>query len=460
MNPLRKKIQDSFFHLDTLIKVYERINPDTFVSNYFEDLKNRINLHQQELIKEINKKSNELKEILNEKEQKCKLNLNKIKKSNLEKLKFDLPICEYLLRTPDLNREELNFLSYKMNEKIKLVLNETKDYEYNLLMNESILFNKCDQSCLFGELEMKQNNSLFSLFPFQNSNELIKSFNHHYDMINSIQYDIKSNRLISASNDKTIKIWNFKTGDCLKTLNEHQDSVTSILIISNNKLISGSSDKLIKIWDLITYKCLNTSRNEFGITFLCLISANKIACGCQDGSIQILNVDNFIKVKLFKAHVDRITCLLSVADESILISCSGNKDKKIKIWNTKTFEWIKSLEGHSDTIHTYLDLSPSGGCFLSSSIDGKVILWQIETGELLKLIQFKVAVNCVQWVNDDLFLVGLDSGEIHIYNLKTMKTVRTISAHSINVNRISLLSDCYLLSGSGDGEIKLLKFLG
>ena len=61
MNPLRKKIQDSFVHLDTLIKVYERINPDTFVSNYFEDLKNRINLHQQELIKEINKKSNELK---------------------------------------------------------------------------------------------------------------------------------------------------------------------------------------------------------------------------------------------------------------------------------------------------------------------------------------------------------------------------------------------------------------
>ena len=107
-----------------------------------------------------------------------------------------------------------------------------------------------------------------------------------------------------------------------------------------------------------------------------------------------------------------------------------------------------------------MDLSPSGGCFLTSSIDGKVILWQIETGELLKLIQFKVAVNCVQWVNDDLFLVGLDTGEIHIYNLKTMKTVRTISAHSFNVNRISLLSDCYLLSGSGDGEIKLLKFLG
>ena len=51
-----------------------------------------------------------------------------------------------------------------MNEKIKLVLNETKEYEYNLLMNESILFNKCDQSCLFGELEIQQN----SLFSFKN----------------------------------------------------------------------------------------------------------------------------------------------------------------------------------------------------------------------------------------------------------------------------------------------------
>ena len=55
--------------------------------------------------------------------------------------------------------------------------------------------------------------------------------------------------------------------------------------------------------------------------------------------------------------------------------------------------------------------------------------------------------------------MAIENGEIQIYNIDKMKIVKTIQAHSYDVNRLHLLNNGDLLSGSGDGEIKLWKML-
>ena len=52
----------------------------------------------------------------------------------------------------------------------------------------------------------------------------------------------------SGSFDKTIKIWNIKTMNCVQTLNGHESNVISILYHSSGFLISCSNDYYIKIW--------------------------------------------------------------------------------------------------------------------------------------------------------------------------------------------------------------------
>ena len=92
--------------------------------------------------------------------------------------------------------------------------------------------------------------------------KFVKIFDQHSDGINSIQVDEICNKIFSASDDETIKIWNLETGECLKTLNDHTESVKSILIIPNNKFISGSADATIKIWDLNSFECLNKLKSQ------------------------------------------------------------------------------------------------------------------------------------------------------------------------------------------------------
>ena len=66
-------------------------------------------------------------------------------------------------------------------------------------------------------------------------------------------------KLISGSNDKSIKIWDLETGQCLKTLKGHIGSILGLKSInSNNTIISVSSDKSIKQWNTIHGKCIQT----------------------------------------------------------------------------------------------------------------------------------------------------------------------------------------------------------
>ncbi len=327
-------------------------------------------------------------------------------------------------------------------------------------MNESIEFQKCEISNnLFGKLVIKKKNDLVLS---KDCGQLIRTFKGHWGTVKSIQVDDKSNKFISASRDKKIKIWDYKTGDCLKTINEHECMVICLLI-PNDKFISSSESKTIKIWDLNTYECLNTIENESQVCSLCLISDNQIAFSCYDGSLNILNLDTLTKtkVKSFKhedfgeakdddSYYDCCLFDVNLAYQSKLI---GNSIKnKIIIWNLDTYECIKVLKGHSDMIF-HLELTSDGNLF-SCSEDQSLKLWDLETGDLLKSINFGHPVQCVKPLNEDLIAIGLgdyEIGYIIIYNLAKMEIVKQTRSFPIYIYDLYLLQNGNLLSGSGNG---------
>ena len=53
--------------------------------------------------------------------------------------------------------------------------------------------------------------------------------------------------IASGSADKTIKLWNTETGECIKTFVGHTGSIFGLESSENFELISCSNDKTIKI---------------------------------------------------------------------------------------------------------------------------------------------------------------------------------------------------------------------
>jgi WD40 repeat protein len=99
--------------------------------------------------------------------------------------------------------------------------------------------------------------------------------------------------LISGSADFTIRLWNLSTSECVRTLYGHEGIVRTITVGKSGELYSGSNDKSIKVWSL--------DKGENDECVKTLIDHNESVTG---NSILIKN----LLVLIFK----RVVCITSV----------------------------------------------------------------------------------------------------------------------------------------------------
>lgn len=81
----------------------------------------------------------------------------------------------------------------------------------------------------------------------------------HTGAVRSVAFNSDGNRLVSASDDKTLKLWNIANQKFIATLKGHSNWVRSGQFAPDGRLLaSGSDDKTVKIWDAKSLQNVNT----------------------------------------------------------------------------------------------------------------------------------------------------------------------------------------------------------
>ncbi|KAG6906522.1 hypothetical protein DXG01_013455, partial [Tephrocybe rancida] len=71
--------------------------------------------------------------------------------------------------------------------------------------------------------------------------------------VNEIGFSPDGKLVVSGSNDESVHIWDALTGDFVKELKGHTDSVLSVAFSPDGKqVVSGSHDKSVCIWDALS----------------------------------------------------------------------------------------------------------------------------------------------------------------------------------------------------------------
>lgn len=266
----------------------------------------------------------------------------------------------------------------------------------------------------------------------------------HQDKVNCLK--VKDGMLISASDDRTIKIWDLASGELIRSLDGHQGDVTC-LEVNDGMLISGSLDGTIKIWDIATGQELHSLDSyQDSIQYL-EVKDDTLISVSYNGTIKTWNLVNVQEIHSFTTHQDGINCL-KVKDGMLIC---GLSDSTIKIWDIASGELQRTLVGHEGQVY---HLTATDELIISSSSD-TINIWDIASGKLLhSLTGHKDSVTCLE-VNDGMLFSGSFDRTIKIWDIATGQELRRLPGPVGSASKCLRVKDGMLISGSVRGPIRI-----
>ncbi|KAF7972847.1 hypothetical protein HWV62_16962 [Athelia sp. TMB] len=131
----------------------------------------------------------------------------------------------------------------------------------------------------------------------------------HKGAIETISFSLDGLTLASGSQDSDISIWDVESGDLREKLSGHQGYVLALCYSpgDSSRIVSGSNDKTVRVW-AIGGKGGAASQNMFSHrsdvwTVAFSSDGNRVASGCSDGDILLWNVEDGVLLKTFTSKM-------------------------------------------------------------------------------------------------------------------------------------------------------------
>jgi sugar lactone lactonase YvrE len=148
--------------------------------------------------------------------------------------------------------------------------------------------------------------------------------------------------LASGSWDNTVKLWDARTGQELRTLRGHMDRVTSVAFAADGEVLASADyDNTVKVWDART--------------------------GAE--------------LRSLRWHTFWVTSLAFAADGHVLASASF--DRTLKLWDTRSGQELRTLCGHTTVVDS-VAFAADGKTLWSRDRNGVTLAWDLATGERIK----------------------------------------------------------------------------
>lgn len=187
------------------------------------------------------------------------------------------------------------------------------------------------------------------------SGELIRTLVGHRDRVMSCDFSPSSSLIVSGSFDESVQIWDVRTGRSLATLPAHSDPVVAVNFNRDGTLIvSGSHDGLCRIWDVSSGQCIKTLMQDDNPSVASARFAPNgkyVLANYLDGCIRLWDYKNSKALKVYSGHTNERYCLVSAFTlvPPPRIVC-GSEDGRIFCWELNSRKVMQSFEAHSTAV--------------------------------------------------------------------------------------------------------------
>ena len=281
---------------------------------------------------------------------------------------------------------------------------------------------------------------------------VIYSFNGHTDGVNCIII-FKNIMLVSASIDKTIKIWDINNAECLRTLIGHEGSVIAIFNYDDEKIISSSEDKTVKLWNIIDGICVTTMNTSYIINSFSFTSTSDRLLATTESSLIIYNYYNLKLINTLNLHGGKKINTV-VYDNTISHFYTGGDDCLICITDSTSYEKKCLLQGHTGLINKIIILKENK--LASCGTDYTIRIWDVNSKKcLFVLLEHTNSVNSIIQENDSQLISCSSDETLKVWDMKKWRCMKTINGHADKVTSLVEFTGFKFISSSNDRSIKV-----
>jgi WD40 repeat protein/serine/threonine protein kinase len=267
-------------------------------------------------------------------------------------------------------------------------------------------------------------------------------------------------RLFACGAGSTVKIWDLTTGAPIRTLEGHEDLVYSVAFSpKGDRLLSVSWDLTVKVWDLAAggaerFSVRGHASAAWAVEFSPDGSLLAVAGGVADPTVKVHDARTGALIHRLQGHATRVGCVAFHPGGRRLASCS--LDQTVRIWELDHGQEVLTLRGHSNLVTRVL-FDPKGWRLASSGDDGKLLIWDgtpasdAHARPCVSLSGHTRQVFCVGFSPDGRELVsGGEDRTVRVWDVAAACARHTLKGHADTVFAVALGGDGLLVSGSYD----------
>ena len=205
--------------------------------------------------------------------------------------------------------------------------------------------------------------------------ECVRTLTGHAAGLRGVAFSPDGRLLATASTGRTARLWDPATGECVGTLTGHAEAVYGVVFSPDGQLLAtASDDSTAKLWDPATGDCLRTLTGHAaglrGVAFS--PDGRLLATASTDKTARLWDPATGEYLRTIVSRM-AVVCGVAFSPDGRLLA-TASMDNMAKLWDPASGEWVGTLVGHAETVYGAA-FSPDGRLLATASMDRTTRVW-------------------------------------------------------------------------------------